>query len=241
VYVKKGFTISDPSWQEWLSDTLEEGFAGDKYKLLIIDTLMRTAGAVDENRMTEMITKIFKPLSTIAAQHKVAIQVVHHMKKGKNENNERGGQLMHGTVAGHAWSEDSIYLSHTATDDIVMDFESKTAPGARYMIQGLKNSLKWEPKLQAKIQVKAESVTQPRSDRRAANKADHARRRAHERGQGWSPKDELPKMLHKTSGRTIAGIARQLNITTQATSRRLKRAEARGLVTKGADSKWRLS
>lgn len=146
-YVQQGVTISDEAWQLWLDETLEEGMVvgGERqpYRLMILDTLMMTAGAVDENRAQEMTTKIFRPLKVLARKHNVAIQVVHHLNKGENK---RMGQRMLGSVANHAWGEDSLYLLHSGKGRVKMEFESKVATAATYKITNLDND-RWDPLL----------------------------------------------------------------------------------------------
>lgn len=141
-YVQNGVTISDEAWQFWLDETLEEGMAGEPYRMMVIDTLMMTAGSVDENRAQEMTTKIFRPLKIMARKHNVAIKVVHHL--GKSQDRQRMGQRMLGSVANHAWGEDSLYLLRSGKDKIKMEFESKVAPAATYSITNLENT-RWEP------------------------------------------------------------------------------------------------
>lgn len=140
-YIQQGLVISDEAWQIWLDETLAKGMDGEPYRLLIIDTLMMTAGEVDENRSQEMTTKIFKPLKVLSRKHNVALLVVHHM--GKSEKS-RPGQRMLGAVANHAWAEDSIYLSRSGVNDIRMDLESKTVPSSTYRVQDLDNTA-WTP------------------------------------------------------------------------------------------------
>jgi len=234
VYIKQGVTISEESWQIWMDDVLAEGWYGKPYKLVVIDTLMMTAGDVDENRAQQMTTKVFKPLKLLAAKHSVAIQVVHHMRKGKNENGERGGQLMLGSVANHAWSEDSLYLSHTATGDIVMDFESKTAPGARYKIANLVNK-RWEPSVIAMT-----SKDEPPSSHTAGKVYAPPTPPALTRGR-WSPKDQLPALLDIANGRTIRSLADELKVSAPAISKRLQKAATKGLAARGTDGLWRLT
>lgn len=143
-YIQNGVVLSDETWQLWLDETLSTGMDGDYYRLLVIDTLMMTAGEVDENRAQEMTTKIFKPLKTLSRKHNVAIQVIHHM--GKSDR-LRPGQRMLGSVANHAWGEDSIYLSRSGINDIRMDLESKTIPASTYRMSDI-NNLGWTPKIQ---------------------------------------------------------------------------------------------
>lgn len=149
-YVQQGVTISDDSWQMWLDETLEEKMSllktavEENYRLMILDTLMMTAGDVDENRAQEMTTKIFRPLKVLARKHNVALVVVHHMNKGENK---RMGQRMLGSVANHAWGEDSIYLTHgSRRGEVKMEFESKVAPGQVYKIGNLDNE-RWDPQI----------------------------------------------------------------------------------------------
>lgn len=149
-YIQQGVTISDDAWQMWLDETLEEGMIPTQggepqpYRLMLIDTLMMTAGDVDENRAQEMTTKIFRPMKLLARKHNVSLVVVHHMNKGENK---RMGQRMLGSVANHAWGEDSIYLTHgTKRGQVKMEFESKVAPGQVYKIDNLDNE-RWDPQL----------------------------------------------------------------------------------------------
>lgn len=149
-YVQQGVTISDEAWQMWLDETLEEGTVIDgqrqPYRLMIVDTLMMTAGEVDENRAQEMTTKIFRPLKVLSRKHNVALIVVHHLSKS---DKSRMGQRLLGSVANHAWAEDSLYLSHTGTRGVLkMEFESKIAPGQVFKLANLDND-RWEPQITA--------------------------------------------------------------------------------------------
>lgn len=141
-YIMEGLTLSDESWQAWLDDTMAEG----GYKLLIIDPLMMTAGDVEENRAQEMVTKIFRPLKELARKHHCAIQLVHHLRKGgiTNGNVERGGQLLLGSVANHAWAEDSMFLRRDKAGGIIVEQESKYAPVPGFRVSHLRNK-EWEP------------------------------------------------------------------------------------------------
>lgn len=144
VYMESGVTISEPEWQEWLADTLREGMDGRPYVLMILDTLMMVAGDVEENRAQEMTTKVFRPLKALSRDHGVAIQVVHHLRKG-GDDEARGGQLMLGSVANHAWSEDSQYLRLTKTGGVKLEVESKFFPSEAYRVTGIDNSRGWSP------------------------------------------------------------------------------------------------
>lgn len=142
-YVQKGMVISDEAWQIWLDEVLSEGMDGEPYVLVIIDTLMMVAGDVDENKSQAMTTQIFKPLKVLARKHNLAFQVVHHM--GKSDK-PRSGQRLLGSVANHAWSEDSLYLSRAVSGDVKMELESKTAPARVWRISNLNNRV-WQPQI----------------------------------------------------------------------------------------------
>lgn len=143
-YIQEGLVVSSPAWQIWLDETLAAGMDGEPYRLMIIDTLMMTAGDVDENRAQEMTTKIFKPLKTLSRKHNVALMVIHHMGKA---DKSRPGQRMLGSVANHAWGEDSIYLSRSGMTAVRMDLESKTVPAATFRLTELDN-VGWTPHVQ---------------------------------------------------------------------------------------------
>lgn len=143
-YVQQGVTLSHDDWQMWLDETLEEQMDKEPYRLMLIDTLMMTAGEVDENRAQEMTTKIFRPVKLLSRKHNVAIVVVHHL--GKSDR-ARMGQRMLGSVANHAWGEDSLYLSRAAKGSIRMELESKVAPSQTWKVGNLDNE-RWEPAVQ---------------------------------------------------------------------------------------------
>lgn len=139
--LQKSFTISDEAWQLWLDETLAKGMDDEPYKLLIIDTLMMTAGEVEENKSQDMTNKIFRPLKILSRKHNVAIIIIHHMAKSEKA---RPGQRMLGAVANHAWAEDSLYLSRTGGSHVRIDTESKTIPENVYRMDNV-NNLQWNP------------------------------------------------------------------------------------------------
>jgi len=129
-----GLVLSEDVWQEWLDEQLRRGFtmaSDEPYRLIIVDTLMMTAGLVQENQSQEMTTKYFKPLKELARKHEVALILVHHMNK--NGEAKRAGQRMLGSVANHAWAEDSMYLT-PRSDGVDMETESKTWKKAKYTV-----------------------------------------------------------------------------------------------------------
>jgi len=135
--------LSEDVWQEWLDDQLVKQYQGEPYKLMIVDTLMMVAGDVEENKSQAMTSKLFKPLKLLARKHECAIIVVHHMRK--SNNGERSGQRMLGSVANHAWSEDSLYLELSGQSNVRLKTESKSAPEKIYSIAGIRKSQAWDP------------------------------------------------------------------------------------------------
>lgn len=149
-YIGETVTISDEAWQAWLDETLENKKAidGVGYRLLVMDPLMMMAGDVEDNRAQEMTTKIFRPLKELARKHDCAIQVVHHMKKGdpRAGGTQRGGQMLLGSVANHAWAEDSLYFKLGRGGDVICEQESKSAPVPGFRLTGIRNK-RWTPQV----------------------------------------------------------------------------------------------
>lgn len=146
-YIGNTFTISDESWQSWLDEQLAikaEKVEGG-YRLIVMDPLMMMAGEVEENRAQEMTTKIFRPLKELARKWNVAIQMIHHMKKSDPKAGpQRGGQMLLGSVANHAWAEDSLYFRLGRGGDIICEQESKNAPVPGFRMTGIRNR-RWDP------------------------------------------------------------------------------------------------
>lgn len=142
--VKQGIVLSDEIWIEWLRDIIAEGMDGTPYQAVFLDPLMYMLGDVDENRAGPMMLRIFKPLKVLASEFDIAVIVVHHMRKAGKDTGTRGGQLILGSVANHAWTEDSMYLTHFKGGDVHVEVESKTAPGGSFKMSGLRNRL-WTP------------------------------------------------------------------------------------------------
>jgi len=142
-------TLSDEGWQSWLDEVLAEKAEGKGggYKLLVMDPLMMMAGDVEENRAQEMTTKIFRPLKELSRKWNVAIQLIHHMKKGDPKlGPQRGGQMLLGSVANHAWAEDSMYFRLGRGGDVICEQESKNAPVPGFRITGIRNR-RWDPQV----------------------------------------------------------------------------------------------
>jgi hypothetical protein len=121
--VQTGFIASDPGWQAWLDEIVEQG----KFAMIIIDTLGTVAGEIDTDKSGELMTRMLRPLRTIARKHDTAICVVHHNKKASNQGG-RAGQDMLGSTALHAWVECALYArSKDANGEIAIEREAKLA------------------------------------------------------------------------------------------------------------------
>jgi hypothetical protein len=196
IYLMEGFTASEGHWHEWLDQTMTEAAAeGDPYVLLIVDTLMNTAGNVEENKSQEITTKIFKPMKVLMRKHNCAMRFVHHMGKGGDD--KRGGQRMLGGTANHAWAEDSLYISRIDngnkgfTGKIKMEFESKSAPESMYTISGLDNK-GWTPYFEPTPKKDEPTPTTPGRRSKGASTpkdAKHPIVELLEQGGSWTTKD----------------------------------------------------
>lgn len=172
IYLMEGFTASEEHWQEWLDETLARGMERpdgtfEPYVMLIVDTLMNTAGDVEENKSQQMTTRLFKPMKLLMRKHNCAMRFVHHMGKGGDD--KRGGSKMLGGTANHAWAEDSLYISRGMKEDgkITMEFESKTVPSKTYTITGL-NQEGWTPYFEPEPKAKPKTDKTPGPNREQA-------------------------------------------------------------------------
>lgn len=237
--------ISDVGWQVWLDEILEAGYVsetgdhpyeGQPYRMMVLDPLMMIAGEVEENRAQQMTEKIFKPIKVLARKHELAVQIVHHMKKGDPRSGpQRGGQLMLGSVANHAWAEDSMYFKHGRGGTIVCEQESKQAPVPGFTVSHIRNK-KWEPV------VTVESATNGDSDDErmpgdARPSSQGPIREARDQNKQRStrsprPNKALAAMSGATEPLTATEIANKANISTAGAHKVLGRAVNNGLVTK---------
>lgn len=223
-YINEGFVISNPGWQSWLDEAMTRG----QYRMVIMDPLMMIAGDIDENRAQEMTEKVFKPMKVLARKHNCAMVVVHHMKKGDPRVPQRGGQLMLGSVANHAWGEDSMYMRIGRGGDIIVEQESKSAPVRGFRITHLRNR-KWEPQV---IKTKEDE------EEREPQGVEGQIRKAPEK-QAKKPKlieilEDLGSGFH-----TTAIIAERLGVKTNTAYKQLSRQESLGKVAKNG-SMWKL-
>lgn len=105
LHVRKGFVASDPAWQSWLADFVQE----HKFALVVIDTLGTTVGDTDTDKSGQLNDRVLKPLKVISEVTGCAIAIVHHNRKSSTDGT-RSGQQMLGSVALHAWVESALYV-----------------------------------------------------------------------------------------------------------------------------------
>lgn len=202
--LQSGLTLSEGVWQEWLDEILLRGSSGEPYGLVLIDTMMMTAGTVEENRSQEMTTKFFKPLKTLARKHETALILVHHLNK--NGEAKRIGQRMLGSVANHAWSEDAVYLT-LRKDGISLQTESKSWEPSKYIVGGIASGKGWQP-IVSKPGEQMETIATQLSTQPPAK-------------QPWAHEDELIQAIAALGGQARGhDIATHLNIAWSSNTRR---------------------
>ncbi len=225
-YIKEGFSASDPAWQSWLDDQLEKGYLGDgeprAYRMVILETLMRISGDVDENRAADMTQKLFAPLDQLADKHGVAIVIVHHMRKtGPGaKDGERAGQRMLGSVANFAWVRDALYVNKVRSGLEILR-ETKLAPDLVFNVTNLHND-EWKPRV---VQVRGSLDEELVEDPAVATSG---------RSQGKVPPvlaamREIARPVTKTEIKNHLK-AKGKAISPQGIYQQLKRAEDKGLV-----------
>jgi hypothetical protein len=104
-------------------------------------------GAVDVNSMGEMMNLVLDPLTRVARREKTTILVVHHFNKSRPEGEARGGTRLNGSVALHAWAENSFYLT-AGSHSFGLELESKYAPSNRWTFNTDPTQKTWSPQLQ---------------------------------------------------------------------------------------------
>lgn len=156
LHVQTGFIASDPGWQAWLRDMV----ADHGFSLVVIDTLSTTAGDLDTDRASELMTHMLKPLKVIAKTNDSAIAIVHHNKKSAtDQRGARAGNDMLGSVALHAWVDCAIYARGKDSSGVYLERESKMAQDEQFtiaiphMYQSLHTGERqlWEPELHVDV------------------------------------------------------------------------------------------
>jgi len=231
--VRAGITITDPGWQSWLDEQLEKGYDGEPYRMVLLDPLMMLAGEVDENRSQEMTQKLFRPLKQLAEKHNVAMIVVHHMKKGDNDKPTRGGQMLLGSVANHAWSEDSLYIKFTRGGDVLVERESKNTTGGTFKVTRLRNK-QWTPTV-VDDRLDEGSVPEARETHPSSNGNGRSGKLRGRKSPALTAMQELgPGLAHSTKL-----VAEAMGISVGGARRQLIRLTESGTIQRHGDA-WQL-
>lgn len=232
IYCMEGFTASEGHWHEWLDETLAAGMDGNPYRLVIIDTLMNTAGDVEENKSQQMTSRIYKPMKLLMRKHNAALRFVHHMGKGGADDQRRGGQRMLGGTANHAWSEDSIYLTRDPRDPgkVRLDFESKSAPEKTYLISGLDNK-GWTPYFEPEAKPREQEVVPTSRGRRSKDSTPKAERS--------KPGEPIIDLLKQGGSWSTNDLATELGRGYHPAYRSLRDLETKGLIRRDG-KRWTL-
>jgi len=220
--------LSSERGRDWLSAMLGEGKLGTgrPYKALIIDTMMRSAGDVDENKSLELMTKLLGPLTMLSRRHRLNIIVIHHFKKASKDGSTRGGQRMLGSQAFHAWAEDSLYIT-ADNGHLIFEAESKSAESSTHRFSFGPDRHAWQPIHESNLlnvpqqEFDFAGVKEPKIQRPTRN----ARATRHIAENGPSTPDKL---------------ARALGWDLQEVQRQLDWAVRDGHLTRGRDGRYHL-
>lgn len=256
VYVRKGFTSSDPAWQGWMAERLSEGSLNadgsrTPYRMVFIDTMGTTAGDVDTDRAAEVMEKILRPLKQMSGAYGVAIALVHHNKKA--ESGSRAGAQMLGSVALHAWVEDALYvrekqpcvLEGRPGYKVLIERESKSAQDLRFAVevpqmieQGDDADRKWRPAV-TRWQDDDE-VTQERpaaAAKRGTSTSGGARATTPQRAPGGTKIANAVKHSGPR-GASVESLVAVLQVSRSSVNQQLQRAMDSGMVEKRDDGRY---
>lgn len=230
VQIGHGVILSDPGWQEWLSDRLAAGLGGRPYRAMVLDPLMMMQGDVEENRAGAMTDKIFRPLKVLARQYDVAIILVHHMRKmGKESGSIRGGQALLGSVANHAWTEDSLYLSRNH-GNVKVEVESKNGPGGWFEVGRLRTKT-WLPQ----VMNRSLGYEEEEGGANDGQLLQATPKPSHNNTPVWTAMRDLPAGRHGTGE-----IAKAAGVALSTASRQLNKLADEGKLHKVGRGQWAL-
>ena len=197
--------------------------------MVVLDPLIMLAGEVEENRAADITNKIFRPLKQLAQKHGTAIVMVHHMRKAEGQG-MRGGQMMLGSVANHAWAEDSLYF-RLYRGKLQVERESKHTASGSFEIRNLKN-LAWSPV----VSHEGDDL----DDAEEAPENGQVRRVRSLRAITGGRKPKALDALRELKTATTTEIAHRAQLTPNGAWRQLKRLEDAGKVNKQGKI-WRLN
>jgi hypothetical protein len=149
------------------------------------------------------------------------------MRKADPKSQQRGGQLMLGSVANHAWAEDSLYLRLTR-GEIFVERESKHTTSGTFRIGNVRNKA-WQPivkDLHTGMEENEAEGGEVRTAKTKGRKKD-ATNKSLEALKGLGPGK------HKTMD-----IADRANLTRSSAWNQLTRMEEKGYVKRPSPGTW---
>jgi RecA-family ATPase len=128
----QGFTLKD----EFKLQQLRQLIATVRPIMVILDPLIVMLGGTDENKGSD-ISMLLQECKMWRETYGCSVLIVHHWKKAKTEDGDRGGEHIYGSFAFHAWLESALHVEpiveaeSTKIDTIVVEREFKAAPGSK--------------------------------------------------------------------------------------------------------------
>lgn len=125
----------------------------DKYgiKLVAYDTLsMLTTENLNDSK--DMYGKVLRPLKTIAQAKGCAQLLVHHTRKSSVGVASSGGAALAGSVALHAWSDNSLYMHRNEANEVdqatvTLEVETKATATKQLTLENMDKPGHWTPKV----------------------------------------------------------------------------------------------
>lgn len=91
-------------------------------KLLVLDPFVRVFSGDEDD--SGHVSRVLGRLRQLQREHRVAVGVVHHFKKGKNES---GGDALRGSSDMFAWADSALFLRRQA-DRVRVEVQHRAAP-----------------------------------------------------------------------------------------------------------------
>lgn len=129
-----------PELAEEIGETVESMGIG----LVCYDTLsMLTTESINDSQA--MYGQILQPVKSVAQATGCAQLIVHHTRKASKDLPSSGGAALAGSVALHAWSDNSLYITRQAES---LSIQVETKSGSQdLVVTGLDTPGEWQPEV----------------------------------------------------------------------------------------------
>ena len=129
-----------PELAEEIGETVESMGIG----LVCYDTLsMLTTESINDSQA--MYGQILQPIKAVAQATGCAQLIVHHTRKASKDLPSSGGAALAGSVALHAWSDNSLYITRQAES---LSIQVETKSGSQdLVVTGLDTPGEWQPEV----------------------------------------------------------------------------------------------